>query len=80
MKKVFTLSFLSLFASVAMVAQSSSAQSNAELKKETKVQPVVKVDKSKMKPVVKVKSVQLNNTVQPVKKEEETKSIETKQK
>lgn len=79
MKKVFTLSILSLFASVSMVAQSTENPTSAELKKQTEIIPVVKIDKSKISPVVKINK-EMNKTVQPVKKEEEIKSIETKQK
>ena len=80
MKKVFTLSLLSLFASVSIVAQSANTVSNSTAKQNSEITPVVKIDKSKIKPVVNVRQAELNNKVQPVKKEEEIKSIETKQK
>lgn len=80
MRKVFTLSLLSLFASVSIVAQTLENSPNAKPKMQTEITPVVKIDKTKINPVVKLKNENVNNNTQPLKKEEEVKSIETKQK
>ncbi len=79
MKKVFTLSLMSLLVSVSVVAQSEVKPISEKTKSEAVIKPIIKVDKLKMKPI-KLENARINNATQPVKREEEVKSIETNQK
>jgi hypothetical protein len=83
MKKVLILSVLSLFSGMSMQAQSSGSAEKKEItpsKSQTEIKQVTKINRVNVAPVVSLKNARISQQTQPVKKEEEVKSIETNQK
>ena len=83
MRKVVVLSVLTLFTGVSMIAQSVQSNEKAKVSKDksqVEIKQVTKIDRAIIKPVQKLERTKVTQGAQPVKKEEEIKSIETNQK